>query len=153
MKTAYISLYFICGLLFVISILGTSLFKPMFDFISETALDASGFKKEYIESADDKIDDLVYKSGQIELQIEKLKKLFSSEKVDESKYKREKHQMLEKAFYRPLVSTLDYFFMAVFFFSSLVVLSFAVVFQVVYRSVDLRRRVKRLEGIVLAKHL
>lgn len=152
MKTAYISLYFISGLMFVVSILGTSLFRPMFDYVSELALDAAGFKKVYIESADDKIDELVYKSKQIELQIEKLKKLFTSERVDESKYQKEKNEMLEKAFYRPLVSTLDYFFIALVFFASLMFLAFAIVFQFVYRSMDLRRRLKRLEGIVLSKH-
>ncbi|MDZ4710888.1 MAG: hypothetical protein SGI89_01020 [bacterium] len=151
MKTAYIILYFLSGLVFLIAMLGSSLTKPMFDSISETALETSGFKKSYIQSVDERIDDLVYKSKQIELQIEKLKKFFSSDKVDESKFKREQNLMLEKTFYSPLIGMFNFVFRTGFILLSLIILPFAVMFHLAYRSLDLRKRVRRLESIVNQK--
>ena len=151
MKVTYTILYFLSGLIFFIALLGSSLFKPMFDSIAERTLEASGYKKSYLESVDNKIDELVYKSKQIELQIEKIKKFFSDEKVDESKYQKEKGEMLEKTFYNPLVNMFNYIYRIGFIFISLIVLSFGVIFHLGYRSFDLRRRVRRLEEKVLVK--
>ena len=151
MKTAYIILYSVSGLIFLTALLGNSLMKPMFNSISEKTLELSGFKKSYIESVDDKIDELVYKSRKIELQIEKIKKFFSSESVDENLYKKEKSELLEKTFYDPLIMLFNYVFRMGFVFLSLCFLFFALLFHLAYRSGELRKRVSYLESIVLAQ--
>lgn len=153
MKTIYIILYLISGILFLTALLGSSATKPMFDSISEKTIEFSGFKKSYLQSVDDKIDDLIYKSKQIELQIEKLKKFFSSEKIDESKFQREDTNMLEKSFYAPLIIMLNYIYRIGFLFISLIVLCFAVISHLAYRSFDLRKRVRRLEELVAANRV
>lgn len=152
MKTLYLTFYFLSGIIFITAILGPTLFEPMYTAVSEKTLSLAGFKKEYFENADSRIDDLMFRAKQIELQIDKLKSFFSSDKIDESKYQKEKNEMLEKAFYRPLVSMLNYIFIVIAAFLSLITLCFAVIFNIGYRSFDLRRRVKRLEGMVLAQH-
>ncbi|MBK8550849.1 MAG: hypothetical protein IPL53_07210 [Ignavibacteria bacterium] len=149
MKTAYITLYFISGLIFLTALLGNSLTKPLFDSISGKTLEISGFKKSYFQTADDKIDELVYRSKQIELQIEKIKNFFSSDKIDESLYKKEKGEMLEKAFYDPLVTMFNYIYRIGFVLFSFIFLSFALVFHLSFRSYDLRKRVRHLESIVI----
>jgi hypothetical protein len=151
MKSTSIILYFLSGLIFFIALLGSSFFKPMFDSMSEKTLEVSGLKKSYFESVDDKIDELVYKSKQIELQIERIKKFFSSDKIDESKYQKEKSEMLEKSFYNPLVTMFNYLYRIGFVFIALIILCFAVIFHLGHRSSSLRKRVKRLEEIVLAR--
>jgi regulator of replication initiation timing len=151
MKSISIILYFLSGLIFFVALLGSSLFKPTFDSLSEKTLEVSGLKKSYFESVDDKIDELVYKSKQIELQIEKIKNFFSSEKIDENKYQKEKGEMMEKAFYDPLVTMFNYLYRIGFVFISLIILSFAVIFHLAHRSSSLRKRVRRLEEIVLAR--
>ena len=153
MKTIYIFLYILSGTLFLMALLGSSLSKPIFDSISERTIELSGFKKSYLQTVDDKIDDLVYKSKQIELQIEKLKNFFSSEKIDESKYQREDSNMLERSFYDPLIIMFNYIYRTGFIFISLIILCFAVIFHLAYRSFDLRKRVRRLEEIVAANRV
>jgi len=150
MKITYIILYSLSGILFLMAILGSSITKPMFDSISEKTIELSGFKKSYLQSVDDKIDELIYKSKQVELQIEKLKKFFSSEKVDERKYQKEDTNMLERSFYDPLIIMFNYIYRTGFIFISFIVLSFAVNFHLAYRSFDLRKRVRRLEELVAA---
>lgn len=151
MKIAYIILYSVSGLIFLTAFLGNSLTRPVFDSLSEKTLELSGFRKSYIESVDDKLDELVYKSKQIELQIEKIKKFFSSEKVDENLYKKEKSALLEKTFYDPLIILFNYVFRIGFLFLSLFFLFFALIIHLAYRSGDLRKRVRHLERIVLAQ--
>ncbi len=151
MKIAYIFLYWLSIILFFIAVLGNSLTKPLFDSISEKTLGYSGFNKSYLESADDKIDELIYQSKQIELQIEKIKKFFSTDKPDENKYQKEKGQMLEKTFYNPLVTIFNYIYRIGFILIAFITLSFAVIFHLGYRSFELRRRVRRLEEIVLSQ--
>ncbi len=151
MKTTYIILYWISSLIFLISILGSTLTKYLFDSISEKTLEVSGVNKIYFQSVDDKIDELVYRTKQIELQIEKVKKLFSSDDVDERKYEREKNAMLEKSIYNPLIQIFNYVYRIGFILISFIILSFAFIFHLAYRSMELRRRVRRLEEIVLVK--
>jgi len=115
-------------------------------------METAGFKKSYFQSADDRIDDLVYKSRQIELQIEKIKNFFSSEKIDESKYSREKTSLLEKTFYNPLIGLFNVIFRTGLIFISFLMLSFAVIFHLAYRGSELRKRVRKLEEIVFAKN-
>lgn len=151
MKTAYIILYSVSGLIFLTALLGNSLTKPMYNSLSKKTLELTGFRKSYIESVDDKLDELVYKSRQIELQIEKIKKFFSSESVDENLYKKEKSELLEKTFYDPLIMLFNYAFRMGFVFLSLFFLFFALIFHLAYRSGELRKRVSYLESIVLAQ--
>lgn len=151
MKTAYIILYSVSGLIFLTALLGNSLTKPMYNSLSEKTLELTGFRKSYIESVDDKLDELVYKSRQIELQIEKIKKFFSSERVDENLYKKEKSELLEKTFYDPLIMLFNYVFRMGFVFLSLFFLFFALIFHLAYRSGELRKRVSYLESIVLGQ--
>lgn len=153
MKTTYIILYSLSGILFLIALLGSSITKPMFDSISEKTIEFSGFKKSYLQSVDDRIDNLIYKSKQIELQIEKLKNFFSSEKIDESKYQKEDTNMLEKSFYDPLIVMFNYIYRTGFIFISLIILSFAVIFHLAYKSFDLRKRIRRLEELVAANRV
>ncbi len=152
MKIFYVILYCLSGIIFLTAILGSSLTEPMFNKISERTMETAGFKKSYFQSADDKIDDLVYKSKQIELQIEKIKNFFSSDKIDESKYSREKTSLLEKTFYNPLIGMFNAVFRTGFIFISILMLSFAVIFHLVYRGSELRKRVRKLEEIVFAKN-
>lgn len=151
MKITYILLYCLSGVLFFSALLGNSATKPVFDSISEKTLEFSGFKKSYVQSVDDKIDELVYKSKQLELQIEKIKNFFSSGKVDESKYQRQENDMLETAFYNPLIMTFNYIYRIGLIFIAMIVLCFAVIFHIGYRSFELRKRVRRLEEIVLLR--
>jgi hypothetical protein len=146
MKFTYIFFYCAGGLILLIALLGNSLSKPLFDSISEKTLEVSGFKKTYFQSVDDKIDDLVYRAKQIELQIEKIKKFFSSDKVDENLYKKEKSEIMEKTFYDPLVKMFNYVYRLGFALMSFIFFCFALVFHLTYRSFDLRRRVRDLEN-------
>ena len=152
MKIIYIFLYSLSGLMFLTALFGSSLTEPVFKTVSERTLETAGFKKSYFQSADDKIDDLVYKSKQIELQIEKIKNFFSSDKIDESKYSREKTYMLEKTFYNPMIGMFNAVFRIGLIFLSFLMLAFAVIFHLAYRSLELRKRVRKLEEIVLSKN-
>ena len=151
MKITYTVLYIFSGMIFLAALLGNSLTRPMFDAMSEKTLEMAGFKKSYVESVDDKIDELVYKSKQIELQIEKIKKFFSSEKVDENLYKKEKSRLTERTFFDPMVMMFNYIYRFGFMFLSVIFLLFALIFHLSYRSLDLRKRVRHLENIVLQR--
>lgn len=152
MKTSYIILYLISAVILLIALLGNSVSKPLFNKLSEKTLSLSGFDKSYLESADNQIDELIYKSKQIELQIEKIKKFFSSDEIDENLYKKEKGKYLEKTFYDPLIMMFNYFFRICFVFISVIFFMAAMVFHLGYRSQDLRRRVKRLESMLPAEN-
>lgn len=134
----------------MIALLGNSASKPLFNKLSEKTLALSGFDKSYLESADNQIDELIYKSKQIELQIEKIKKFFSSDKVDENLYKKEKGMLLERTFYDPLIMMFNYFYRICFLFIAVIFFMGAMVFHLGYRSLDLRRRVRRLESLLPA---
>jgi regulator of replication initiation timing len=148
MKITYIILYLLSGAVFMFAYLGSNITKPYFDSISEKVIESSGFKKSYIQSVDDKIDELVYKSKQIELQIEKIKSFFSSDQIDENKYKKEKSEMLQKTFYDPLVNLFDLVFRIAFIFISVLIFFAAIVFHLAERSLSLRKRIRKLEEIV-----
>lgn len=131
--------------------LGSSLTKNIFTSYSEKTLEYSGLRKNSIQSIDNKIDDLIYKSKQIELKIEKIKNLFSSEEIDESKYQRENSALIQRSVYDPLVNLVNNIFRASLIFVSIIVLLFAVIVHIIYRSIDLRKRIRKLEAIVLAE--
>ncbi|MBV6477303.1 MAG: hypothetical protein HGGPFJEG_00041 [Ignavibacteria bacterium] len=150
MKIFYIVLYCISALLFIVAMLGSSITKDLFDSYSEKTLEYSGLKKNSVQNIDNKIDDLIYKSKQIELKIERIKNFFSQEKIDESKYQRENTALLQKNIYDPLINMLNQIFRFAMMFVSVVFLMFAVIFHLAYRGIELRKRVYRLEAIVLA---
>lgn len=150
MKITYIILYCLSGLMFLTALSGSSFTKPYYSKISEKTLEMSGFRKSFIQETDSKIDELIYKSKQIELQIEKIKNFFSSEKIDESKFGREKSEMLEKSVYNPMIDVLNFFFRIASVFAAFILFLFAVIFQLIYRSVLLRKRISRLEEAVYA---
>ncbi|MBK6505854.1 MAG: hypothetical protein IPG02_09340 [Ignavibacteria bacterium] len=151
MKFVYTAAYILSGLLFLTALLGGGLMRPTIDSLSEKTIEKAGFRKEYVESADKRIDDLIYKSKQIELQIEKIKNFFSSDKIDETKFARENNDMIKRAVYDPFVKAVNYVYRMMFGFAGLIFLCFGIVFQIADSSMTLRRRVKRLEEIVAAR--
>lgn len=151
MKFVYAAAYILSGLLFLTALLGGGLMRPTIDSLSEKTIEKAGFRKEYVESADSRIDDLIYKSKQIELQIEKIKNFFSSDKIDETKYARENSEMIKRAVYDPFVKAVNYVYRIMFGFAGLIFLCFGIVFQIADSSMTLRRRVKRLEEIIAAR--
>ncbi|MBL8007370.1 MAG: hypothetical protein JNJ56_07550 [Ignavibacteria bacterium] len=150
MKFTYILLYAASGILFMFALLGSNLTKPFFTSVSEKMLDYTGFKKSYVQSVDNKIDDLIYQSKQIELQIEKIKNFFSTDKIDENKYARQKSEMLENSIYKPMVELFNTVIRISFIFTAFFVLMCAVIFHLIYRGYVLRDRIRRLEEIVYA---
>lgn len=152
MRFAYLAAYIISGLLFITALLGGGVMKPAIDSLSEKTIERAGFRKEYVVSADNRIDDLIYKSRQIELQIEKIRNFFSSDKIDESKYSREQNRMIQRAVYDPFVIAVSYMYRIMFGFSGLMFLCFGIVFQTVASSLTLRKRVRRLEEILGAEY-
>ena len=145
MKNLYQILYGIAALLLIIVLLGGSLTKPVFNSYSVRTLESAGVKKSSIDSIDSKIDDLSYGMKKIELQIEKIKNIFSDKNIDESKYQRVKNEVFARNIYNPINELLVVFYRIGFFFISMIVFLTAVILQLVYRSRDLRRRVEKLE--------
>lgn len=148
MKNFYQILYGVAGLLFIIVILGGSITKPVFNNYSVRTLETAGVKKSAMDSIDSRIDDMLYKVKKVQLQIEKIKNIFSSDQIDESKYQKTKSEVFVKNIYNPLNELLIVFYRIGFFFISLILFLTAVIFQVVYRSVDLRRRIEKLETLL-----
>jgi hypothetical protein len=150
MKNLYNALYISGALMFLISVLGGSITKPLFSTMSENALETAGLKKSYVFAADDKIDDTFYMIRKIEYQVERIKNIFSSEKIDESRFKREQNNLIENNLYSPLVLTLNYVFRLGLFLTGVIMALTGVIVHLVHRSLDLRSRVARLEAVILA---
>lgn len=151
MKNLYQILYGVSGLLFLVVILGGSLTKPVFNNYSVKTLESAGVKKASMDSIDSRIDDMLYNVKKVQLQIEKIKNIFSSDQIDESKYQRTKSEVVAKNIYNPLNELVIVFYRIGFFFTSIILLLTAVIIQLVYRSKDLRRRVENLETAIAAK--
>ncbi|MBZ0203671.1 MAG: hypothetical protein K8I03_11705 [Ignavibacteria bacterium] len=145
MKNAYQILYGIAGLLLLIVLLGGSVTKPVFNNFSTRSLETAGVRKASVDSIDSKIDDMFYTVSKVQLQIEKLKNVFTDKEIDESKFQRKNNRVFESNVYLPLNELVIVFYRISFFFMSLVILLGAVILQLIYRSTDLRRRVKVLE--------
>lgn len=150
MKFLYTVAYFAGGLLIAIAILGGNVMYPMINSLSEVFIERAGFKKDYVTAVDNRIDDLLYKSKQIELQIERIKNFFSSENIDESKYKKEQNNMLKRAVYDPFVLAMNYVIRTMVAFAGFLMLFAGAVVHLVDSSRTLRRRVRRLEEKVAA---
>lgn len=148
MKNFYQILYGVSGLLLIIVILGGSITKPVFNNYSVRTLETAGVKKSAMDSIDSRIDDMLYNVKKVQLQIEKIKNIFSNDQIDESKYQKTKSEVFVKNIYNPLNELLIVFYRIGFFFISLILFLTAVIFQLVYRSVDLRRRIEKLERLL-----
>ena len=148
MKNFYQILYGVSGLLLMIVILGGSITKPVFSNYSVRTLETAGVKKASMDSIDSRIDDMLYNVKKVQLQIEKIKNIFSSDQIDESKYQKTKSEVFVKNIYNPLNELLIVFYRIGFFFISLILFLTAVIFQLVYRSVELRRRIEKLETLL-----
>lgn len=152
MKIAYNVFYIFALALVFIALMGGSMTKPIFTSISEETLEFAGIKRAYIESADDKIDEVFYSAKKVELQIEKLKNLFSQDKIDESKYQKEKNYFIYGTFYMPLIEMFNYVYRIFFIVAAAFFFLFGVLSHIIYKNMDLRRRVRELERIVLGNN-
>jgi hypothetical protein len=149
MKIMYNIFYALSIITVFLALTGGSLSSGLFTSISEATLEYSGVQKAKIESADDKIDDIMHSAKKVELQIEKLKNLFSQDNIDESKYQKTKNYFITNTFYNPLVELFNYIYRVFFLFGGIFFFMFGVVAHLIIRSMDLRRRVRELEFIVL----
>ncbi|MEO8512722.1 MAG: hypothetical protein ABI543_04130 [Ignavibacteria bacterium] len=146
MKNLYQILYGVAGLLFLIVILGGSVTKPIFNNFSTRTIETAGVKKASLDSLDSRVDDMLFGLKKIQLQIDKLKNIFSDKEIDESKYQREKNEVFTRNIYNPINELAIVFYRIGFFFISIILLLTAVIFQLIYRAGDLRRRVEKLES-------
>ena len=149
MKNFYQILYGVAGLLLLTVILGGSITKPVFNNYSIKTLETAGVKKASMDSIDSRIDDMLYSVKKVQLQIEKIKNIFSSDQIDESKYQKTKSEVFVKNIYNPMNELLIVFYRIGFFFIAIIILLTALIFQLLYRSMDLRRRIEKLETINL----
>ena len=151
MKNLYQVLYGVSGLLFLIVLLGGSITKPIFNNFSTRTIETAGVKKASLDSLDSRLDDMLFGLKKIQLQIDKLKNIFSDKEIDESKYQRVQNEVFTRNIYNPLNELAIVFYRIGFFFISIILLLTAVIFQLTYRSQDLRRRVKTLESKLLSQ--
>ncbi len=149
MKNLYQVLYGVAGLLFLIVILGGTVTKPIFNNFSTRTIETAGVKKVSLDSIDSKVDDMLFGLKKIQLQIDKLKNIFSDKEIDESKYQRVKNEVFTRNIYNPINELAIVFYRIGFFFISIIFLLTVVIFQLIYRSQDLRRRVEKLENKLL----
>ncbi len=122
MKNLYQILYGIAGLMLLIVLLGGSLTKPVFNNFSTRTMETAGIRKASIDSLDGRIDDMLYTVKKVQLQIEKIKNIFSSEEVDESKFQRTKSEVFARNVYNPVNELLITFYRIGYFFISIIVL-------------------------------
>jgi|SRR4030095_7341512 len=148
MKNTYQILYGISILLFIMVVLGGSITKPVFNNFSVKTLEISGVKRSAIDSIDSRIDDIFYNVNRLQLQIEKLKNLFSEKEIDESKYQRQENKVFARNIYNPLNEILIVFFRIGFFFISVIIFMGGVIIHLINRSSEIRRRVARLEEAI-----
>lgn len=148
MKNLYQILYGIAALLLVIVLLGGSLTKPVFNNYSVKTLEEAGVKKSSMDSLDSRIDDMLFAVKKVQLQIDKLKNIFSDKVVDENKYQRVKNEVFVKNIYSPLNELVIVFYRTGFFFLSVIIFLIAVILHLSYRGLDLRRRIDKLEKAI-----
>lgn len=146
MKNIYQILYGVAGLLFLIIILGGTVTKPIFNNFSTKTIESAGLEKTSLDSLDSNLDDMMFGLKKIQLQIDKLKNIFSDKEIDESKYQRVKNEVFARNIYNPINELVIMFYRIGFFFISIIILLLAVIFHLIYRSMDLRRRVEKLES-------
>src|SRR5436853_5870001 len=99
MKDLHKALYIFGIVLFLMMLRGGSHTKLVFKNMAERNLDHTIIRKSSIDSLDDRIDETLYKVTKIQLQIDKIKNIFSSDNIDESKYQKEKHVVFQNNIY------------------------------------------------------
>lgn len=149
MKNLYQILYGVAGLLFVIVILGGTVTRPIFNNFSTRTIETAGVKKASIDSLDSRVDDMLFGLKKIQLQIDKIKNIFSDKDIDQSKYQRVKHEVFVRNIYDPINGLVIIFYRIGFFFITVILLLSAVIIQLIFRSKDLRSRVEKLESKLL----
>jgi len=145
MKEINKALYILSGILFLSAILGGSLMKPVFKNFAERNLDKTFIRKSSLDSLDDRIDETLYKVTKIQMQIDKIKNIFSSDNIDESKYQKEKHEIFQNNIYNPLLEILIFVYRAIFFAASILIFMGGIIMHLRNNSVSLKYRVKTLE--------
>jgi hypothetical protein len=145
MKNIHQILYGVAGLLLLIVLFGGTLTKPIFNNFSTRTMETAGVRKAAIDSLDGKIDDMIFGVKKVQLQIDKIKNIFSDKEIDESKYIRVKNEIFKGNIYDPVNELIIVFYRTVFFFISIIILLSAIIFQLFYRSLDLRRRIGIIE--------
>lgn len=145
MKDFHKALYIFSIVLFLTVILGGTLTKPVFKSIAERNLDRTMIRKSSIDSLDDRIDETLYKVTKIQLQIDKIKNIFSSDEIDESKYQKEKHLVFQNNIYNPLLEVLIFFYRGILLVISLFTLMSAVILHMKNNTNSIRNKLKNLE--------
>ncbi|RPI16146.1 MAG: hypothetical protein EHM58_12565 [Ignavibacteriae bacterium] len=148
MKALYITLYTTALILLIIVLLGGSISEPVFDSLSSRTLHKAGVKKEAIDSIDSRIDEAFFQVKKMEYQVEKFKSFITGKQLNESDFQRESNAVFGRNIYNPLISMLNYIYRFVFFLLSLMLLLAGAITHVVYRNMELRRRVNNLEKAV-----
>lgn len=151
MKNLYQILYGVSGLLLILVLLGGTVTKPVFNNYSVKTLETAGVKKSAIDSIDSRIDDMLYGVKKVQLQIEKIKNIFSDKEIDENRYQRVKNEVFVKNIYNPVNELVIVFYRIGFFFLSIIILLTAVIIHLSYRSIDLRKRLEKLESVIISK--
>lgn len=151
MKKLYMILYIVGGALMITAILGGNLSKFIFKTISQKTLDQAGIKKQSVDSLDNTIDEILYFVNNAKLKIENLKEFFGGLKLE--KYKKQKNQLIYTNIYNPALEILSTFYRFATIFISLSIILIAVIIQVIYRNIHLRRRVEKMEEILKKQNL
>src|SRR4030095_490396 len=145
MKNTYQFLYIASGLVFILVLLGGSVTRPVFNSFSSRSLQSIGIQRYAVDSLDNKIDEMLYTVNKVTYQVERLKNFFSAEKTDEQIVKKEKNEMLLRNIYNPINQVLITVYRMSFLIISIILLFAAVITQLIYRGINLRRRVEFLE--------
>jgi len=145
MKNTYQFLYIASGLVFILVLLGGSVTRPVFNSFSSRSLQSIGIQRYAVDSLDNKIDEMLYTVNKVNYQVERLKNFFSAEKTDEQIVKKEKNEMLLRNIYNPINQVLITVYRMSFLIISIILLFAAVITQLIYRGINLRRRVEFLE--------
>ncbi len=110
-------------------------------------------KRSSIDSIDAKIDNSLYLVKQLELKIEKLKTFFSSDKPDESNYRRTENHIVRTSVYDTISSVFRIIFIMIFYFIGIFLLLTGVIFKLMTRNASLKKRIENLEHAVFRKDI
>lgn len=139
-------IFYITGVvIIIICLLGGSLFKSIFNGMSGFLLEKGGLKYEYVNTYDDKIDEIFFKIKQAQLQIDKIRNFFSRDVVDESKYKKEENKIIENSVYKPLIDFISLILRIVFIIFAVILILSGLIMGLLNRSNNLKRRIEILE--------
>ena len=149
MKNTYQILYVTAAVIFLMVLFGGTVTKPVFMGFAERTLETAGIEKSKIDSVDGKIDDIIYSVNKVQLQIEKMKNIFSDKEIDLEKFRKRKNETFANIVYYPLSELVIVFYRVTFFFLGFVILLFAVIAQLISRGISLRKRITEIENDML----